>query len=188
MDMKFKEEEIYDSLNTHRAVLVIGSSKDDIEKEKGNLNLAIRCLAPVFPINYKELKENNPERFAELYDEDQKRTTLAGFKEELKALISNSKKPTLDSRQKLIKGSDQFESYADALKQIAATTIENAGHTYAKTYNFAKSHAFILIDDDIQEVTDLLSKVLENSLSVQIEEVISSPYCNVDIDTKGFFE
>lgn len=186
--MTYTEDQIYESLNTENSITIIGSSKEIIQEKREELGLVIKCLPPVFPINYKELKEKNPERFAELYDLDQKRSTLEGFKEELKALIANNKDKSVIAQKKLIKGTSQFDSYQEALQQILETTVENAGHRYAKTFNFAKSHSFILIDNEIEIVADLLSEVINNAIEVQTNDYVNDVYDMGTDYSDGIFE
>lgn len=174
--MKIDENKIYESLNKKEPLKIYVPNKECLEKEMSNLNLAIKCLPLVSPINYRELQEKNPEKFAELFDIDAKRCTLAGFKEELRTLVKNNQTQTIDASKKIVKGSEQFESYEDALKEIEETSVQNANRTYAKTFNFSKANSFILIDEDITEVSNLLEQVINSSLTLQTEPVITSSY------------
>ena len=174
--MNYDEQQIYDSLNGKSPLIAIGANKEDLKNELRKIDLVLRCMPEVWPINYRELKEKNPVQYFELFDEKEKRPTLAGFKEELRLIIHNNQDHHLDARQKLIKGTGQYESYEEALNEIRETAVSNAGHLYAKTFNFAKSHAFILMDDDITVVSNLLSEALETALKLEIEQTIDSPY------------
>ena len=110
-------------------------------------------------------------------------------KEELKTIAENNRNDSLDASQKLIKGTIQYESYRDALKEIQDTTVQNANHTYAKTFSFSKVNSFILVDQDIEILTNLLSDVLQSSLSLQTETVVSSAYDLGNAENiKDFFE
>ena len=178
MKYTFTDQQIFDSINNQKPLAVIGYSQEVIEDKLRDLESAIYCLPPVFAINYKELQEKDPKKFKKLYDLKQRRSTLEGFIEELKILSSNNQAGYIEAQRKLIKGSAQYRSYVDALQQIAETTVERRNHRYAKTYNYAKSHAFVLVDDQIEFVSDLLSTTIGSAIEVQTEKILDNPYCN----------
>lgn len=178
--MEYKEERIYEALNKNEPLSIVASNKEDYRKELRQLNLVMKWLPLVSPINYSQVKEENPERFSEIYDAEAKRPTLEGFKEELRELIKNNQSIKLDAKKKLIKNTEQYNSYKKALDQIEKTFVQTPKHTTAETFNYLENNKYMLMDNHIIEVKKLLEGALATALELQVEPIIVSPYINGD--------
>lgn len=177
MDLKEIEktqEEIYRLLDVKSPYEIYYNNEEDLESKNKELDVAIKCLPFVFPINYKELKEKDPKKYLTLFDVAHvsgPRPTLEGFKTELKQLIKNNNDLfNTSSKKKVVVDSEQYDSYVDALQMIKDTLHISNGVELAETFNIVEKQKYILVGKEIKTVSKLLADVINSSIKLEREK------------------